>query len=70
MVCVYIHTHTQWDGMEWYSPIKKWEILPPAKTWMDLTFAKLEKNRHYDLLCVFFKKEKLKMRLVVPRGRV
>ena len=41
-VCVYIrtHTHTQTyihtHTMEYYSAIKKKEILPFATTWMDL----------------------------------
>ena len=32
ILCVYTHTHT----MEYYSAIRKNEILPLATTWMDL----------------------------------
>ena len=34
--CVYIHTHTYLYIMEYYSVIKKNEILTPATTQMDL----------------------------------
>ena len=60
-VCVYIrtHTHTQTyihtHTMEYYSAIKKKEILPFATTWMDLEGIMLseinqtEKDIPYDL---------------------
>ena len=35
-VCVCIHTHTHTHTMEYYSAIKKNEVLPFATTWMDL----------------------------------
>ena len=48
-VCVYIHTHT----MEYYSSIKKNEIMPIAATWMDLEViilsevSQTEKDRYH-----------------------
>ena len=35
-VCVCVHTHTHTHTMEYYSAIKKSEILPLAATWMQL----------------------------------
>ena len=35
-VCVYTHTHTHTHTMEYYSPIKKNEIMTFAAAWMDL----------------------------------
>ena len=54
-VCTHTHTHT----MEYYSAIKKNEILPPATTWMDLEgimlseVSQTEKDKHFtiSLIC-------------------
>ena len=35
-VCVYTHTHKYTHTMEYYSAIKKNEIMPLTATWMDL----------------------------------
>ena len=40
---IYIYTHTYIHTMEYYSAIKKNEIMPYAATWMDLTIAILSK---------------------------
>ena len=38
-ICIYIHTHT----LEYYSAIKRNEIMPFAETWMDLEIITLSK---------------------------
>ena len=40
-VCIYVHTHT----MEYYSAIKKNEIMPFAVTWLDLDIIILSEVR-------------------------
>ena len=40
-VCIHTHTHTHIHTMEYYSAIKKNQIMPFAATWMDLEFTKL-----------------------------
>ena len=35
-IYIYIHTHTYIHTVEYYSAIKKNEIMPFATTWMDL----------------------------------
>ena len=35
-IYIYRHTHTHTHTMEYYSAIKKNEILPLARTWVDL----------------------------------
>ena len=50
---VHTHTHTHTHTMEYYSAIKKNEIMPYAATWMDLKIMKLsevsqkEKAKYY-----------------------
>ena len=39
------HTHTHTHTMEYYSAIKKNEILPSVTTWMDLKDIVLSKNK-------------------------
>ena len=49
-ICVYTHTHTH--TMEYYSAIKKNEVLPFVTTWMDLEgimlseISQTEKNKY------------------------
>ena len=62
-VCVHTHTHiyihTYTHTMEYYSVIKKSEIMPFAATWMDLDFTILsevsqkEKDKYHmiSLIC-------------------
>ena len=45
-VCVYTHTHTHTHTMEYYSAMKKNEVMPFGETWMDLEMIILsEVNR-------------------------
>ena len=48
---VYIHTHPTPHTMEYYSAVKN-EILPSAKTWMDLESIMLSEIRQKDKYCM------------------
>ena len=58
-ICMYTHTHTHTNTMEYYSAIKKSEIMPFAAMWMDLEIIKLsevsqsEKDKYHmvSLIC-------------------
>ena len=43
--CTHTHTHTHTNTLEYYSAIKKNEILPYATTWMDLEDIMLSEIR-------------------------
>ena len=45
VVCIHTHTHTHTHTHEYYSAIKKDEILPSAATWMNLEFIVLKSVR-------------------------
>ena len=74
-VCVCIHTythaHTHTHTMEYYSAIKKSEIMPSAATWMDLDIIilsevsqkKKDKYRTISLICGKSKKKMIQMNL-------
>ena len=49
MWCVYTHTHTQTltHRVEYYSAIKKNELMPFATTWMDLDVIVLSQTEKY-----------------------
>ena len=44
-MCVCAHTHTHAHAMEYYSAIKKNEIMPFAATWMDSENVTLSEAR-------------------------
>ena len=45
MVCIYIYIYIYIHTMEYYSSIKKSEIMPFAATWMDLEIVILNEVR-------------------------
>ena len=45
MVDAHTHTHTHTHTLEYYSAIKKNEILPFATTWMDMEGIMLSENK-------------------------
>ena len=57
-MCVYTHTDKYIHTMEYYSAIKKHEILPFATTWMDLEVimvsevSQTEKDKYCVLLLI------------------
>ena len=58
MCCVHTHTHTHTHTLEYYSAIKKNEILSFATIWMDLESimfseaSQTEKDKHCTLSCI------------------
>ena len=55
---IHTHTHTRTHTMEYYSAIKKNEIMPFAATWMDLE------------IIILTQKEKDKCRITSPIGGI
>ena len=49
-VCIHTHTHTHTHTVEYYSAIKKNEIMPFAATWMDLEVTILSKKDKYHMI--------------------
>ena len=45
VTCIYIYTHTYIHTMEYYSAIKKKEIMPFTATWIDLEIIILSEVR-------------------------
>ena len=49
-MCIYIYTHIHTHTMEYYSGIKKNEIMPFAATWMDqeiVILSEAEKDKYH-----------------------